>query len=232
VGYNFVTADRDQVFLLPPDMRDWLPEDHLVWVVLDAVGQFDLEPFRVVYRADGHGRPAMDPAWMLALLLYGYTVGERSSRRIERRCAEDVAFRVICGGRLPDHATIARFRVRHEAALTGVFSQVLQLLAAAGLVRLGRVALDGTKIAADASWSANKTLPQVRQMLAEAAAADAAEDAEFGTARGDEPPPGLARRADRLARLVEVREGLSSFLCRELLGGVVRGGLRGVGRGR
>lgn len=210
MGYNFVTADRDQVFLLPPDMRDWLPEDHLVWLVLDAVGQFDLEPFRVAYRADGHGRPAMDPAWMLALLLYGYAVGERSSRRIERRCADDVAFRVICGGRVPDHATIARFRVRHEAALKEVFSQVLRLLAAAGLVRLGRVALDGTKIAADASWSANKTLTQVEEMLAEAAAADAAEDAEFADRRGDEPPPGLARRGDRLARLAEVRDRLAA----------------------
>lgn len=210
VGYVFVSADREQRFLLPPDMRDWLAEDHVVWLVLDAVDQLDLSAFRVSYRADGHGRPAFDPALMVALLLYAYTAGERSSRRIERRCAEDVAFRVICGGHLPDHATIARFRVRHEQAVKDLFGQVLRLLAAAGLVRLNQVALDGTKIAANASWSANKTRVQIEQMLAEAAAADAAEDAAFGQARGDEPPPDLARRGERIARLRQARDRLAA----------------------
>ena len=156
---RFVAAERDQQFLLPPDMREWLPADHLVWTVLDAVEVMDLASLRGVYRDDGTGRPAFDPALMVALLLYGYCHGERSSRQLERRCVEDVAYRVICGGHRPDHATIARFAVRHQAALAVVFSEVLRLLAAEGLVRLGRVAVDGTKIAADASWRANKTLP-------------------------------------------------------------------------
>jgi transposase len=211
VGYVFVSADREQRFLLPPDMRDWLAEDHVVWLVLDAVDQLDLAAFRASYRADGHGRPAFDPALMVALLLYAYTAGERSSRRIERRCAEDIAFRVICGGHLPDHATIARFRVRHEQALKDLFSQVLRLLAEAGLVRLNQVALDGTKIAANASWSANKTQAQIEQMLSEAAAADAAEDEAFGAARGDEPPPDLARRGgERIDRLRAARDRLAA----------------------
>lgn len=190
---------------MPPDMRQWLAEDHPVWVVLDAVEQFELAEFRAVYRADGHGGAAFDPAVMIALLLYAYSCGERSSRRIERLCVENVAFRVICGGLAPDHATIARFRVRHEQAIKGVFGQVLRLLAEVGMVRLNRVALDGTKIAANASWSANKTLPQIEAMLAEAAAVDAAESAEHGSARGDQTPPQLARRGERIARLSRAR---------------------------
>jgi transposase len=209
MGYNFVTADRDQQFLLPPDMREWLAEDHVVWCVLDAVGQLDLSAFRRSFRSNGQGAAAFDPALMVALLLYAYSCGERSSRRIERRCWEDVAYRVITGGHQPDHATIARFRVRHEKALKGLFTQVLRLLAEAGLVQLNRLSLDGTKIAADASWSANKTLVQVEEMLAEAAATDAAEHAQHGPARGDETPPGMARREDRLTRLRAARDRLA-----------------------
>jgi hypothetical protein len=145
---------------------------------------------------------------MVALLLYGYCQGERSSRLIERRCVEDVAYRVISGGHRPDHATIARFRARHEHALGVVFSEVLRLLAADGLLRLGRVAIDGTKIEADASWLANKTLPQIEEMLAEAAAVDAAEDVEFGDLRGDELPPTLADPTGRAARLAAARDRL------------------------
>lgn len=189
-------------------MREWLPEDHLVWLVLDAVEAMDLTVFRAAHRDDGQGRPAFDPALMVALLLYGYCHGERSSRQVERRCVEDVAYRVISGGHRPDHATIARFRARHERALGVVFSEVLRLLAADGLVRLGRVAVDGTKIEADASWLANKTLPQIEEMLAEAAAADAAEDAEFGDLRGDELPATLADPTGRRARLAAARERL------------------------
>lgn len=195
--------------MLPPDMREWLAEDHLVWLVLDAVAEFELGAFRGAYRANGQGGAAFDPELMVALLLYCYSVGERSSRAIERRCCEDVACRVICGGQRPDHATIARFRARHERALGEVFTQVLELLGAAGLVRLNRISLDGTKIGANASWSANKTLEQVEAILAEAAAADAAEDAEHGTARGGETPRGLAARAERKARLGQARERLA-----------------------
>jgi transposase len=205
---RFVSADRDQQFLLPPDMRDWLPDDHLAWLVIDSVAQFDLGPFRRSYRDDGSGRPAFDPALMVALLLYGYCQGERSSRQIERRCATDVAYRVIAGGYRPDHATIARFRVRHEARLGVLFSEVLRLLAAEGMVSLGQISIDGTKIEADASWQANHTLTYIDKILAEAASVDAAEDAEHGPARGDEPPDALRRREERLTRLRAARDRL------------------------
>jgi len=213
---NFLRPDRDQQFLLPVDMRDWLPDDDLVWLVLDAVEHSDLTVFRAAYRVDGQGRPAFDPALMVALLLYGYCQGVRSSRELERRCVRDVAFRVITGGHRPDHATIARFRARHETALETVFTEVLRLCAQAGMVNLALLALDGTKVGADASWSANRTREQldaeigevVAAMLAEAARTDAAEDAVFGIARGDEVPQQLADRTDRLARLREARDRL------------------------
>src|SRR5918995_5960920 len=117
MAQNFVACDRDQKLLLPPSLRERLPEDHLAWFVIEAVAQFDLAAFYAAYRADGHGRAAHDPAMMVALLLYCYALGERSSRRIERRCTEDVATRVICANQTPDHKTIARFRQRHEIAL-------------------------------------------------------------------------------------------------------------------
>jgi transposase len=180
MAYNFVSADRGQRFLLPPDMADWLPEDHLAWFVIDVVDQIDLGRFRRSYRRDGHGRPAYDPAVMVALLLYAYCSGVRSSRVIERRCVEDVAFRVLAGNLCPDHVTIARFRSRHADALAEVFIDSLRLCAEVGLVRLGVVALDGTKIGSDASVDANRTLVEltktVIEMLAEADAADLAED--------------------------------------------------------
>ena len=109
MAQNFVACDREQELLLPPSLREWLPEGHLAWFVIDAVAAFDLREFYAAYRIDGHGRPAHDPAVMVALLLYGYAVGERSSRRLERRCIEDVATRVICANQSPDHTTIARF---------------------------------------------------------------------------------------------------------------------------
>lgn len=122
MAQNFLPCDRDQQLLLPPSLRDWLPEDHLAWFVLDAVAETDLQAFYGAYREDGLGRAAFEPEMMVALLLYAYAVGERSSRAIERRCREDVAFRVISANQIPDHATIARFRARHEQALasTGV----------------------------------------------------------------------------------------------------------------
>lgn len=128
--------------LLPPDLRDWLDDDHLVWFVIDAVSELDLEPFYAAYRTDGHGRAAHDPQMMVTLFAYAYAVGERSSRGIERRCREDVAFRVICANQAPDHTTIARFRVRHEAALADLFGGVLGLCAKAGIVDVGVIAVD------------------------------------------------------------------------------------------
>ncbi len=211
MGPNFRACDREQAMLLPPSLREWLPADHLAWFVLDVVDELDLGAFRDGYRQDGWGRPAFDPALMVALLLYAYAVGERSSRGIERRCREDVAFRVVAANELPDHATIARFRVRHEQALGGVFSQVLRLCAASGLVRVGVVALDGTKIAANAALSANRTYEQIaRELLAEAAELDAAEDAQLGAARGDELPAELAEQDSRRARLRAAKERLEA----------------------
>jgi len=213
MGYNFRPVERDQQFLMPPSLRDWLPEDDLAWLVLEAVDQFDLTPFHARYRADGHGAPAYDPAMMTALLLYAYATGERSSRRIEARCRRDVAYRVIAANTVPDHATIARFRAEHEAALGDLFGQVLRLCAAAGLGSLGLVALDGTKVSASASEWANRSADaldaQIGAILAEAAAVDAAEDAALGSARGDELPAGLAQRHSRLARLTEARRQLA-----------------------
>jgi transposase len=198
---NFLYPQRDQPLLMPADMREWLPEDDLVFVVLDALAALDLGEFRRRYRADGHGRAAFAPEMMVALLLYGYCQGERSSRVIERRCVRDVGYRVIAGGLRPDHATIARFRARHQKALGGLFSQVLRLLAAEGMVSLGTISLDGTKLAGNAAQKANKTLPQIEKLLAEAAAADAAEDARYGDAPGEPTPRTLARRAERRERL-------------------------------
>src|SRR5262245_17589806 len=127
VGFNFVACDRGQELLLPPSLREWLPADHLAWFVIDAVEELDLRAFYGAYRGDGWGRAAFDPGMMVTLLLYAYALGERSSRQIERRCREDVAYRVITANLVPDHATIARFRARHEAALAEVFVQVLAL---------------------------------------------------------------------------------------------------------
>jgi transposase len=210
VPQNFLFPQRDQPLLMPVDMREWLPEDDLVYVVLDAVATLDLGAFRRRYRADGHGRAAFDPEMMVALLLYGYCQGERSSRVIEKRCVRDVAYRVIAGGLHPDHATIARFRARHEKALGGLFSQVLRLLAAEGMVSLGLLSLDGTKLAGNASQKAGKTLPQIEKILAEAAAADAAEDARYGDAPGEPTPRALARRAERRERLTRARDRLAA----------------------
>src|SRR5215469_10309893 len=198
---NFLFPQRDQPLLMPADMREWLPEDDLVYVVLDAVAALDLGGFRRRYRADGHGRAAFDPEMMVALLLYAYCQGERSSRVIEKRCVRDVGYRVICGGLRPDHATIARFRTKHETALGGLFSQVLRLLAAEGMVSLGLLSLDGTKLAGNAAQKANRTLPQIEKVLAEAAAADDAEDAAEGQSPQPATPRALARRAGRRERL-------------------------------
>src|SRR6266496_3534140 len=148
-------------------MREWLPQDHLAWFVLDAVEEIDLSAFYGGYREDGWGRAAFEPAMMVALLLYAYAVGERSSRGIERRCREDGAFRVIAANRIPDHATIARFRARHEQALADTFTQVLALCARSGLVSVGLVALDGTLVQGNAAKTANRSYASIRDEVEE-----------------------------------------------------------------
>jgi transposase len=209
MAYTFLCGDRDQPFLLPPDLRDWLPAGHLAWFVGDVVDQLDLEPFYRAHRDDGHGHPAYDPKLLLGVLLYAYAIGVRSSRQVERRCTEDVAFRVLAANQTPDHVTIARFRVRHEQALAGFLVASLKLCAAAGMVRVGTVALDGTKLAGNAAERANRTLAkldeEVAEILRQAAEADQREDREHDDGRGDELPAALASPTGRLARLRQAK---------------------------
>jgi transposase len=181
---------------------------------LDVVDQLDLAPFLAAYRADGHGHPAYDPKSLLGVLLYGYATGVRSSRQLERRCTEDLAFRVLTGNQTPDHVTIARFRVRHQQALADFLVTSLRLCAAAGLVRLGVVALDGTKVAANAADRANRTLAklqdEVAAILREAAETDQRENRQHGALRGDELPAALASPAGRLARVQQAKAQLEA----------------------
>src|SRR5881275_3337010 len=207
MAQNFIGCDRDQSFLLPPDLRDWLPEGHLALFVLDAVAGMDLREFYGVYREDGVGRRAYDPAMMVALLLYGYSRGVRSARKIERACEEDVAFKMIAMLETPDHATIARFVERHEAALAELFGQVLGLCAEAGLVRPGVVAVDGTRMAGNASRESTLDFGEIaREILAEAKAIDEAEDELYGDERGDELPEQLRTREGRAEFFRQARE--------------------------
>jgi transposase len=209
MAQNFIACDREQELLLPPSLREWLPEGHLAWFVLDAVAAMDLRALLVGYRHDGWGRAAHDPAMMVALLLYAYAIGERSSRRIERRCHDDVAVRVITANQAPDHTTIARFRQRHESALGELFGEVLTLCADAGLVKVGVIAIDGTKVHANASQHANRDYEQLaREILAEAAEVDRLEDEQFGEARGDELPPELSTAQGRRGWLREAKRRL------------------------
>jgi transposase len=210
MGARFIGCDRDQVFLMPPSLRDWVPEGHLVWTVLDAVAELDLSAIYCDYRDDGRGRPAYEPSMMVALLLYAYARGNRSSRGIERGCVEDVAYRVVTGNLAPDHSTIAEFRCRHERSLGEVFSGVLGLCARAGLVSVGVVAIDGTKMAANASSDANRDFGQIaREILAEAAEIDRREDEVYGSERGDELPEQLRTREGRRRALREAKERLA-----------------------
>ncbi len=194
---NVRAVDRDQLLLMPPSLSDWLPSDHLAWFIVDVVAELDVSGFYRSLRADGRGGAAYDPQVMLGVLLYAYCVGERSSRRIEQRLVDDVAFRVVGANQAPDHATLARFR-RHQDAIAGVFTQVVGLCVAEGLVRTGVVAIDGTKIEADVSGSSSVTRRQlVDEILEEAEAVDAAEDLEYGARRGDELPERWANRVCR-----------------------------------
>jgi transposase len=211
MGQSFIACDREQSFLMPPDVREWLPENHLAWFVLAAVEEMDVEPFCAAYRRDGRSRPAYEPAMMVALLLYAYARGIRSSRVIERACVEDVAFRVVAAHQRPDHATIARFIERHEAALAGLFGEVLLLCAGSGLAKVGVIAIDGTKLQANASRDANVDYEQLaREIIEEAKATDAAEDELYGDARGDELPEELATGQGRRAWLREAKRRLEA----------------------
>jgi transposase len=219
MGYNFAGGgDEDQVFLMPPDPRDWLPEGHLAWAVRRSVRELDLTPFLAGYRADGQGNTAYHPRMMVALVLYCYCKGIRSSRAIEMATFDDVGARVICGGLHPDHATNARFTGRHQEPLKGLLVQSLVGCAREGLVRVDVAAGDGTKVKANASMAANATAEQLGLGIAElerllqaevetwieqARAADAAEDALFGDDGGPGAPPGgrgRKRTAQKLAR--------------------------------
>jgi transposase len=211
VAQNFIGCDREQAFLLPPSLREWLAEDHLAWFVIEAVEEMDLDEFYADYRADGHGRAAYEPSMMVALLLYAYATRQRSSRAIERHCRQDVAYRVICANRVPDHATVARFVCRHERALAELFGSVLDLCAKAGLVSTGVVAIDGTKLAANASREANLDYERIaREIVAEARATDKAEDELHGEARGDELPEELRTSAGRRKWLREAKRDLEA----------------------
>ncbi|MQA99523.1 MAG: IS1182 family transposase [Actinobacteria bacterium] len=198
---------------MPPSLREWLPDDHLVWFVIEAVDQVDLSPFYDRHRDDGWGRAAFDPKMVVTLLLYAYGKGIRSAREIERRLLEDVAFRVIAANERPDHSTICRFRQRHRDALAQLFLQVLRLCVTAGAIDTSVIAIDGTKLEANASRARNLTDDElrehIRRLFEEADAIDAAEDELYGDRRGDELPQHLA---DRKSRIEWIRRQLADQL--------------------
>lgn len=215
--------EPDQSFLFPPSPRDWLSEGHLVFFVLDLVAGLDLSGIEgVIHAKDARGNRPYDPRMMTALVLYGYCVGVTSSRRLERATHEDVAFRVLSGDQHPDHTAISTFRKQHLQALSGLFVQVLRLCQEAKLVKLGHVALDGTKVKANASRhkamsfarmmkSEEELIAEVEAMLRRAEEIDAAEDELYGKdKRGDELPEELCRRESRLKKLEEARQALEA----------------------
>ena len=218
---DFLPYDLDQHYLLPQDMREWLPEGHLAWFVSDVADDLDLSEIVGAYeKQELRGRPGYDPTMMVKLLLYAYCVGKPSSRKIEKATYEEVPFRVLSADQHPDHASIAAFRRRHLAALSGLFLQVLMLCRKAGLVKLGHVALDGTKVRANASRhkamsyermceAEERLSAEVAALLAEAERADVREDGLYGKEkRGDELPKELKRRKTRIARIRAAKEAL------------------------
>jgi transposase len=214
---DFASCDRGQLLLMPPSLTDWLPEDHLVWTVLGAVDQMDLSRFTDAYRLGGAGRAPYDPAVLVALLLYSYARGNRSSRGIERACQEDVAFKVITGMRTPDHSTIAEFRRRHETEIAALFDDVLGLCREAGLVSVGVITIDGTKIKANASMDQNRTYRElVTEILREAEEVDSREDELYGNTRGDELPEQLRTSEGRKQALAEAKRRLAERKGREI----------------
>ena len=207
---NFIACDRGQSMLLPPDLTDWVPGDHVVWSILGAVDQMDLGAFYGAYRENGQGRAAYEPSMMVALLLHAYARGNRSSRGIERACREDVTYKVITAMRVPDHSTIADFRRRHERALAELFTAVLALCREAGLVEVGVISIDGVKIRANASRGANRTYEKlVADILKEAEETDRWEDGLFGPDRGDEVPEHLRSEEGRRAAFKAAKERLA-----------------------
>jgi len=212
VAKSYRLVQRDQPFLLPPDMREWLPADHVVWFLLETVEALDTSAFHSRRRLGGVGTAGYDPDMLLVLLIFAYCQGVRSSRQIERRCVTDVAFRVLCAQDIPDHATIARFRAEHEDTFAALFTQVLLVAAEAGLVRLGTVAIDGTKIAANASIDANRggewLAAQVRLLVTEAQRLDAAEDVASAADSSDDGDGQRlpARLRDRSQRTERIRQ--------------------------
>ena len=220
---SFLPYNLDQRLLLPPDMRDWLPEGHLALFISDVVEELDLSAIYATYqRRDVRGRSAYHPGMMARLLIYGYCVGIPSSRRIEKATHEDVAFRVLAGDQHPDHDSIATFRKEHLSSLAGLFLQVLHLCQKAGLVKLGHIAIDGTKMKANASKhkamsygrmseTEKKLEEEVRKLLEEAERIDAEEDEKYGKGRrGDELPAELARRESRLKKIREAKAELEA----------------------
>ena len=221
MGQNFFPDTVNQTLLFPPSLHDWLPEGHLARFLVDVVSALDLSSIYKSYEEkDGRGQAAYAPEMMIRLLLYGYATGVYSSRKIQRRTYEDVAFRYLSGDQHPDHATLAEFRKRHLDALSGLFTQALLLCAEAGLVKLGHVAIDGTKIKANASkhkamsyQRMNETEARLKQeidaLLAGAEKIDAEEDARLGKDRqGDEMPDELQRRESRLKKIQEAKAAL------------------------
>lgn len=205
MAHSYRSPDRDQLLLLPPSRRDWVPEDHLVWLILELVSLFDLSGFHARHPNDGVGRRAYDPKMMLALLLYGYCIGLRSSRKIAAGCRGDLAFKVICADVVPHHDAIGRFRAEHEQAIGDLFVGVLMVCARAGLVSLGTIAIDGTKIAAAAALDQNRAesviRAEVEAILIQAATADSAIDDPDGEQRWGGPGGRLGRLR---AALVEI----------------------------
>lgn len=220
---TFKPYDLDQPYLLPPDLRSWLSEGHLALFVSDVVDALDLSPILDTYeRGDGRGYPPYHPVMMVKLLVYGYCTGKVSSRKIEKATWEDVAFRVLSGNQQPDHDSIAEFRRRHLKALAGLFVQVLKLCQEAGLVKLGHVSVDGSKVKANASRhkamsyqrlteTEARLIKEVDALLAEAEALDRAEDAQYGKGKhGDELPEELKRRETRLKKIREAKAALEA----------------------
>lgn len=217
---TFRPYDQDSLLLMPPSLHDWVDPDGLAAFLNDLVDEMDLAPFLAAHD-EPRGMPPYHPRMMLKVLLYGYASGVTSSRRIEERLAYDVNFMFLAGQARPDHKTIAEFRRRHLATFEGLFLTALRLCQAAGLAKLGRVAIDGTKLKANASRHKAMSYgrmaegeavlrAEVQAILDEAEAIDAAEDARYGDARGDELPPELRRRETRLARIREAKAALEA----------------------
>lgn len=214
MAHHFREPERRQQLLLPADMSEWLPADDIVHLIVEAVAMMELSRFEASYRLGGAGKAPFAPRVLLALLIYAYSQGVRSSRAIERLCRRDAGYRFIVGDDIPDHTVIARFRHRHGAEMKTVFLAVLRLCREAGLVQLGLVALDGTKVQGNASLEATRTAAgiavEIEKMMAEAAVTDAEEDGRSAAQQGAALPKSLAGRAERLARLRTCQEHLQA----------------------